>query len=831
MRTPSSLSPQYKILLITLLYLRLCQGVCLSSRHLDDETPAAAVVPTPTPEHKRHGYHRAELIGAWIIITVVPVACIVFFCATAPRVRQREILFKLFHRDAVFNAPAAAAVEMKDLEVGSTSSSPRATSSGSWWDRLRGRSKAAARAGGGMAATVIGKAKPVIKSAGAKIDRSRVKRHHRKQTQRGFRQLGGQDDGGDHVKYNIYDDEDNTTFGGFDGPSPSSLSSSPSSSWSSSLVSSSRDESPSSSAAAAAAVVGASASLDLIGYYDYYQREGEVHQEFRKEAVVTTTGDLVQAGESTVRRVSFNAPPTMDVEEGPQITEVSNDNNSSNSGATTTTMVVGEPPDESPGGRVRASTSSLSSYSGTSRRTSGMILSDDDERYLSATESNCYQSCSDGSRSDDEEEEEEMLELGESSFTTESSGPDVITGGASNSGSDDVAHPNKVPFITGIMSSRPPPPTEYFSRHPIEHKIEGVNSDGDSLFLYPAMIYNNLTITTAAMEGSVDRLPRSRSSRVAYVADDGHHIHLLERSAASAVRVVGSTTLQGRVNSIRYHTLRHHHPTTTTVLVITSTDGAYIYTDDLRRTLCYIPPPSVHARDDDDEVHFTASTVVTGMHGDSSRENDEGHLIIGASDGSCRVIPFKGNKLGSAPSAQQLRPTVGIPPGVSAMCSMERGGLNHRHLKHPSAEVASINNPCGNVEAPVISCGCPTPNYLVAAHGDGKLRIFDAAADWQLRFEISAHGRSITGMAVHKTKHLVATVSEDTILNLWRVDRDKELDNSFGTPHLVGSTQVAQRMLTGVCFGHGFFPPSHDDGGDDGLLVLGYDSDTLYSMV
>ncbi|KAF4751949.1 hypothetical protein FOZ62_026693, partial [Perkinsus olseni] len=237
------------------------------------------------------------------------------------------------------------------------------------------------------------------------------------------------------------------------------------------------------------------------------------------------------------------------------------------------------------------------------------------------------------------------------------------------------------------MSSRPP--TEYFSRHPIEHKIEGVNSDGDSLFLYPAMIYNNLTITDTAMEGSVDR---PRSSRVAYVADDGHHIHILEGSASTTVRVVGSTTLKGRVNSIRYHTL-HHHPTTTTALVITSTDGAYIYTDDLRRTLCYIPPPSVDPRDDDDEVHFTASTVITGMHGDSLEETNEGHLIIGASDGSCRVIPFKGDKLGSAPSAQQLRPAVGVPPGVSAMCSME-----------------------------VISAECPS--MCAIGYNDGSLRVW-----------------------------------------------------------------------------------------------------------
>ncbi|KAF4743989.1 hypothetical protein FOZ62_018179, partial [Perkinsus olseni] len=135
------------------------------------------------------------------------------------------------------------------------------------------------------------------------------------------------------------------------------------------------------------------------------------------------------------------------------------------------------------------------------------------------------------------------------------------------------------------------------------------------------------------------------------------------------------------------------------------------------------------------------------MHGDSSEETNEGHLIIGASDGSCRVIPFKGDKLGSAPSAQQLRPAVGTPPGVSAMCSMEvisaecpsmcAIGYNDGSLRvwRPSScrEVASVNNPCGNAEAPVISCGCPTPNCLVAAHGDGKLRIFDAAADWQLR--------------------------------------------------------------------------------------------------
>mmetsp|Transcript_11515 Transcript_11515/g.11400 ORF Transcript_11515/g.11400 Transcript_11515/m.11400 type:complete len:170 (+) Transcript_11515:3-512(+) len=158
------------LLFITLLCFQLSQGVYVDIRHLDDE--ATAAVPSPTSEHKRHGYHRSELIGAWIVMTVVPLACIVFFCATAPRVRQRELLFKLFHRDGVYTQPSM--VEMEDLEAGPTTQGPPRQSS--WWDRLWGRSRAAAQAGTGMAATVIGKAKPVIKTAARKIDRSRVGR-------------------------------------------------------------------------------------------------------------------------------------------------------------------------------------------------------------------------------------------------------------------------------------------------------------------------------------------------------------------------------------------------------------------------------------------------------------------------------------------------------------------------------------------------------------------------------------------------------------------------------------------------------------------------------
>ena len=75
--------------------------------------------------------------------------------------------------------------------------------------------------------------------------------------------------------------------------------------------------------------------------------------------------------------------------------------------------------------------------------------------------------------------------------------------------------------------------------------------------------------------------------------------------------------------------------------------------------------------------------------------------------------------------------------------------------------------------------------------------------------EISAHARWITGISVLPNTQLIASVSEDTLLNLWKVQDDSSIA-------LVHSCQVAQKLLTGVAF----------CGGSVG--VVAYDSDQFH---
>ena len=57
------------------------------------------------------------------------------------------------------------------------------------------------------------------------------------------------------------------------------------------------------------------------------------------------------------------------------------------------------------------------------------------------------------------------------------------------------------------------------------------------------------------------------------------------------------------------------------------------------------------------------------------------------------------------------------------------------------------------------------PGALVVAFGTGKLIVYNGRSERTL--EIAAHGRWITGLSACPQRQLVATVSEDTVLNVW----------------------------------------------------------------
>lgn len=91
-------------------------------------------------------------------------------------------------------------------------------------------------------------------------------------------------------------------------------------------------------------------------------------------------------------------------------------------------------------------------------------------------------------------------------------------------------------------------------------------------------------------------------------------------------------------------------------------------------------------------------------------------------------------------------------------------------------------------------------NMYVAAMANGLIKIFNCSKAEQVA-ELQAHSRAINGLVCHSIKPLFATVSDDTIVNLWFC---KFEDNSHDLKdiELIKSTRIPNNLLVGVCFGH-----------------------------
>ena len=69
-------------------------------------------------------------------------------------------------------------------------------------------------------------------------------------------------------------------------------------------------------------------------------------------------------------------------------------------------------------------------------------------------------------------------------------------------------------------------------------------------------------------------------------------------------------------------------------------------------------------------------------------------------------------------------------------------------------------------------------NYFVVAHANGLVKLYkckDAQNENKAAYlcDIQAHSRSINALVCHPTKPTFATVSDDTMVNLWYAKTDK----------------------------------------------------------
>ena len=108
---------------------------------------------------------------------------------------------------------------------------------------------------------------------------------------------------------------------------------------------------------------------------------------------------------------------------------------------------------------------------------------------------------------------------------------------------------------------------------------------------------------------------------------------------------------------------------------------------------------------------------------------------------------------------------------------------------------------------------CIKEDIVLAAYSSGHIRLFRSSLQ-ELAVEVTAHVRTITGLSIHPTLYMAASVSEDQHMHIWTLPdftsyASAEMD-------LLCSSHVENRKLTGVAFLN-----------DDQIGVVAYDDDEV----
>jgi len=238
------------------------------------------------------------------------------------------------------------------------------------------------------------------------------------------------------------------------------------------------------------------------------------------------------------------------------------------------------------------------------------------------------------------------------------------------------------------------------------------------------------------------------------------------------------------------------------VLVVSSTNGTQIYNEDGTAMVFYMP------------INDSTAAPLK-YHQGACLEPALQHIVIGTSKGSLMAV--------QALTADQYVALVesqpaGAASGVVDLCF--NAISNTIVSAHHDGEMRIWTiNAAGAYENPTVLPAMgeapvrvvPLGVRLLVAYGPGTLCIFDAITH-ELQAEITAHARWITALAVREDLGFVATVGEDTMLNVWQVDANT---GQVGLQH---SSSVADKLLTGVAFS------------STGMLVSAYDTSDLYHV-
>lgn len=284
---------------------------------------------------------------------------------------------------------------------------------------------------------------------------------------------------------------------------------------------------------------------------------------------------------------------------------------------------------------------------------------------------------------------------------------------------------------------------------------------------------------------------------------------------ASTAAAGGGKTLSGKVllHSVSDGMLKEV-PSNTTItsarflelatgyaLCVTSHSGTVIYSEDAAMVLFCLYLDMSEGVERAVQFH-NASCVIPEMQ----------HIVIGTSQGS--LVPIV-----AVPDNYAPLPEATPNPAASEVADVcFLAATSQLASAHSSGEVriwSVVDLPYSNVlvippvgQAPVRIA--TIGGRLLVAFGTGTICLFDGCM-FNLQVEITAHARWITAVAVREETGQIATVGEDTVLNVWNIAPSGEVS-------LLHSSVVAPSLLTGA----GFYA--------DGILATAYDSDQLYNV-
>lgn len=237
------------------------------------------------------------------------------------------------------------------------------------------------------------------------------------------------------------------------------------------------------------------------------------------------------------------------------------------------------------------------------------------------------------------------------------------------------------------------------------------------------------------------------------------------------------------------------------LLCVTSTFGTQIYNED-GTALMFFLPMTEPAGGDSLKFHQAACFV-------PSLE----HIVVGTWKGTLYPISAAGGQFVPVTESAPSSPTAEVADVcfcelAQAVVSVHNNG--DLRMWTPQSDIYVNTDVVPNMcQAPVrVVC---LGQHLIVCDGPGVLLILDAISR-EVKVEVTAHARWISGVIAREDAGQIVTVGEDTVLNVWLVEP------TAGIISLHHSCVVTDKLLTGVAL-HG-----------SGASVTAYDSDQLYHV-